>query len=74
MNSPVRRIFVEKKRKFNIEAERLYNDLKQNLSIKGLEEVRILNRYDIQEISDDAYLKSLKTIFSAQSRKRDAHS
>ncbi len=64
MNSPVRRIFVEKKRKFNIEAERLYNDLKQNLSIKGLEEVRILNRYDIQEISDDAYLKSLKTIFS----------
>ena len=64
MKSALRRIFVEKKSGFDVEAKQLLSDLKQNLSIKGLDEVRILNRYDISGISEDTYLKALNTIFS----------
>lgn len=60
----VRRIFVEKKEGFNVEAYGLYRDLKDNLRIAGLKSVRIVNRYDIEGISDDEYKKSRDTIFS----------
>ncbi|MDI6603599.1 MAG: phosphoribosylformylglycinamidine synthase [Thermoanaerobacteraceae bacterium] len=60
----VRRIFVEKKPEFNIDAFKLYHDLKENLNIKGLKGLRLLNRYDISGISEKDYLKSLNTIFS----------
>ncbi len=64
MDKRVRRIFVEKKKGFNIEAEELFNDLSQNLGIKSLKEVRILGRYDIQGLSKEAYERALKNIFS----------
>jgi len=64
MDSKVRRIFVEKKPGFDIEAKALLQDLKQNLNIKELEKIRIINRYDIEGISDDEYEKSRCTIFS----------
>jgi len=60
----VKRIFVEKKPGYDIEAKSMYRDLKENLGIKGLEKVRIVNRYDIQGITDEEYQKSRKTIFS----------
>ncbi len=60
----VRRVFVEKKKGFDVEAQKLLRDLKQNLGIKGLESVRILNRYDISGISDDEYQYARGTIFS----------
>ncbi len=43
----VTRVFVEKKQGFNIEAQHMLADLKGNLGVQGLEEVRILNRYDV---------------------------
>ena len=43
----VTRVFVEKKQGFDIEAQQMLSDLKGNLGIQGLEEVRILNRYDV---------------------------
>ncbi|EOD00163.1 phosphoribosylformylglycinamidine synthase [Caldisalinibacter kiritimatiensis] len=64
MNDKVRRIYVEKKRGFDIEAKNLYSDLKQNLKIKGLENVRVLNRYDISGVSENVYIKARDTIFS----------
>ncbi len=62
--SAVRRIFVEKKPGFAVEAEGVYSDLKHHLGITNLTEVRILHRYDISGISDAEFEASLHTIFS----------
>ncbi|MFA6308556.1 MAG: phosphoribosylformylglycinamidine synthase [Clostridia bacterium] len=64
MQSDVKRIFVEKKKGFDIEANSLYKDLKENLLISNLKSVRIINRYDIEGISDEELLKSRNIIFS----------
>ena len=64
MFSSVRRIFVEKRKGYDIEARGLYEDLKEYLEIKGLEGVRILNRYDISGITDEEYLSGRDIIFS----------
>lgn len=60
----IKRIFVEKKEEYNIEADHIRHDLKHNLLIKNLENVRILNRYDIEGISDEHYNIAKTTIFS----------
>ncbi len=62
--SNIRRIFVEKKKNRDIEARHLYNDIKENLGISNLAGLRILNRYDIDGISDECYEFSKSTIFS----------
>ena len=49
--SEVKRIFVEKRKGFDVEAVNLLADLKQNLGIKNAEAVRIINRYDISGLS-----------------------
>lgn len=58
------RIFSEKKDQFNIEANGLLHDLKENLRIKNLTKVRILNRYDIEGINQKEYILTKNTIFS----------
>lgn len=60
----VKRIFVEKKKGFDIEAQGLYRDLKTNLGIKGLKSVRVINRYDVEGISEEEYKASRNLIFS----------
>lgn len=62
--SKVRRIFAEKKKGCDVEAQGLYQDLKSNLGIGGLQDVRIINRYDITDISDGEYKASRFVIFS----------
>lgn len=64
MTNQVRRIFVEKKKGFDIEARGLFNDLGENLGIKGLAGVRVLHRYDISGVSGEEYEMSRGTIFS----------
>lgn len=64
MKKVVRRVFVEKKKGFDVEAQSLYRDLKENLGMGGLTGVRIINRYDVEGISDEEYEDSKKTIFS----------
>jgi len=64
MLSKVRRIFVEKRKGYNIEARSLYEELKEYLGIKGLEDVRVLNRYDISGITDEEYARARDIIFS----------
>ncbi len=60
----VRRIFVEKKDGFDIEAKEVLEDLRENLSMTGLEKVRIINRYDVEGINDEEYKKARTLIFS----------
>ncbi|NLT52544.1 MAG: phosphoribosylformylglycinamidine synthase [Ignavibacteria bacterium] len=64
MIQQIRRIFVEKKEGFNIEAESLLKDLRENLGIKSLIKLRILYRYDIADISDEVFEMAKNTIFS----------
>ncbi|HEY5561022.1 MAG TPA: phosphoribosylformylglycinamidine synthase [Clostridiaceae bacterium] len=64
MRDKVRRLFVEKKDGFNVEAKGLYADLKENLGISSLKAVRIINRYDISGIEDKEFEKSIGIIFS----------
>ena len=45
--STIRRIFVEKKDAFAVEAHGLLSDLRNNLGMKNLTGIRILNRYDV---------------------------
>jgi len=58
------RVYVEKKEGFDVEAKRMENELKEFLHIKSVKSVRILNRYDIEHITEDVYKKALNTIFS----------
>ena len=40
----VKRIYVDKKDGFQVEAQGLYDDFKNNLGINGLQKLRIVNR------------------------------
>lgn len=62
--SSVKRIYVEKKTPYAVRAKELRAELRSYLGMKGLETVRVLIRYDIENISEDTYKKSLGTVFS----------
>ena len=60
----VRRIYVEKKNAYRVAAKELKKEINRYLDIKSLSDVRILVRYDVENISDNTYKKALNTIFS----------
>ena len=60
----VKRLFVEKKKGFDIEAQGLMKDIKESLNIHDLENIRVVNRYDIENIDDSEYERSKYIIFS----------
>ena len=62
--SGIKRLFVEKKRGFDVEAQAIFHDLKTNLGIIRLEKLRLLNRYDLSGISDKEYRLIKRTILS----------
>ncbi|MEG0844527.1 MAG: phosphoribosylformylglycinamidine synthase, partial [Romboutsia sp.] len=64
LKSSVRRLLVEKKQGFDSEAKHLKADLEESLHIDTIENLRLLNRYDIQGIENEVYEKSTQTIFS----------
>ncbi len=60
----VYRCFVEKKQPFAVEAAGVRNDLKTALRNDHVESVRVLNRYDLENIEEQDYLNSRYTILS----------
>ena len=60
----VKRIYVQKKEGFNVEAKGLLEDIKENLLISGLKDLVILNRYDVEGISDEVFELAKNTVFS----------
>ncbi len=60
----IRRLFVEKKPDFAIEADSLKRDLQENLLLSGLTGLRIVHRYDIQGLSDEVFEQARTLIFS----------
>lgn len=63
-DSMVRRVLVEKREGFDLEAKALKKDLLESLHISNIENLRILNRYDVEGISEEVYENAAKTIFS----------
>ena len=62
--SQVKRIYVEKKPDYAVAAQELQENIRDYLGIDGVESVRVLIRYDIQNISDETYETAKVTIFS----------
>ncbi len=60
----VYRIYVEKKSGLDNEAVALLHEAVNILQIKGLKRVRILNRYDVENIEAELYERSKRTVFS----------
>ena len=48
---PVYRIYVSKRPSYAVESQGLCQDLKHSLQISGLEEIQILNRYDVEDLT-----------------------
>ena len=60
----VYRIYVEKKQGLTAEADALRNDIVNLLGIKGLTGLRLLNRYDAEQLDKDLFDYCTKTVFS----------
>ena len=60
----VYRVYVEKKKELANEAGTLLEEARSLLGIKGLEDVRIINRYDAENISEELFDYAKKTVFS----------
>lgn len=60
----VRRVYVEKKREYAVKARELEEEIRGYLGIMGVSEVRVLIRYDVENISDGVFEKACRTIFS----------
>ncbi|MDR1702056.1 MAG: phosphoribosylformylglycinamidine synthase, partial [Sporomusaceae bacterium] len=64
MPGTVRRIFVEKRKEFTIEAQEIFAEIKENLGISSLEGVRVLNRYDAAGLTEAEFAQAVRTVFS----------
>ncbi len=62
--SNVRRVFVEKKPDFAVQAKDLKHEIKGYLGISDVESVRVLIRYDVENVSDETFEKACKGIFA----------
>ena len=62
--SSVRRIYVEKKPAYAVAAKDLFENIRDYLGIRTVTGVRVLIRYDIENISDKTYEEAKITIFS----------
>ena len=60
----VYRIYVEKKPQFAVDGKAVLSDLQTALQIEGIEDVRIVNRYDAEGITKENFEKATPTVFS----------
>ncbi len=61
--SKVKRVYVEKKPEYAVKAKELFDEITEYLDL-DIEKVRVLIRYDVENVSDGTYDKALKTVFS----------
>ena len=62
----VYRIFVEKKIGLRHEADHLKEDIVSFLQISGLKGLRLINRYDVENITEELFNASVSTVFSSR--------
>ena len=62
--SSVKRVYVEKKPEYAVAAKELRHEIRHYLGITATEEVRVLIRYDVENISDDTFEKACRGVFA----------
>ena len=62
--SKVRRVYVEKKADFAVAAKGLAHEIKSYLGVESVTNVRVLIRYDVENISDEVFADACRTVFS----------
>ena len=60
----VRRVYVEKKGSYDVQQKALAHEIRNYLGIKDVEYVRILNRYDVENVSDETFERACNGIFA----------
>ena len=60
----VYRVYVEKKKELANEARNLFNEVRNLLFINNLEDLRLLNRYDVENIDKPLFDYAVNTVFS----------
>ena len=60
----VYRVYVEKREGFDNEARALLSDVRELLGIAGVTRIRILNRYDAEDIDEALFRQCVHTVFS----------
>ncbi len=62
--SDVKRIYVEKKSPYAVKARELKEDIESYLDITGVQDIRVLIRYDVEGIDEETFKRSCRIIFS----------
>lgn len=62
--SNVRRVYVEKKPPYAVKANEVLEDIRSYLGISGVQGVRVLIRYDVENITEESYKKACLSVFS----------
>mgnify|MGYP003370919802 CR=1 FL=1 len=62
--SNVRRVYVEKKPNFAVQAKELKHEISSYLGIESITAVRVLIRYDVENISDEVFERACRTVFA----------
>ena len=62
--SNVRRVYVEKKAEFGVDAKELRHEVRHYLGISGVTGIRVLIRYDAENISDNTFEQACKGVFA----------
>ena len=62
--SNVKRVYVEKKPGFGVQAGSLKSEIKSYLGIKNVADVRVLIRYDVENISEETFARACNGVFS----------
>ena len=70
--SNVKRVFVEKKPEFAVSAKELRHEIRHYLGIKNVTGVRVLIRYDVENLSDETFEKACSGVFAEPPVRRTA--
>ena len=62
--SGVKRVYAEKKQEFAVQAKELRHEIKSYLGIKAVTNVRVLIRYDIENLSDETFERACNGVFA----------
>ena len=62
--STVRRVYVEKKPDFAVQAKELRHEIRHYLNLSSVKNVRVLIRYDVENISDETFEKACHVVFA----------
>ena len=60
----VKRVYVEKKPEFAVQAKELRHEVKSYLGIKTVKNVRVLIRYDVENLSDATFERACNGVFA----------